>query len=258
MMKAFLICILFTILFYSCHHDDQKDIIKIFQPEYNNTKPITTKVYKNGGYSNYLYLNNGDSHFAELFLNSDTTFTYYNSNTTLVTGQWQVIKEQFELIPFSHDKSIISYRLNLSKSTINPTVTFIILDKTKKPIENFIIQPYDNEPSYNYDSNNNLIDNKNGKNKLIGFPESFSTDSTGTIRLDKNKFDSLEFTKLYLLTTKKIRISTHNLPDTIKLLININAIALFEEKINFINLGRLPVPHLKFIIRNDRFIMPFD
>jgi hypothetical protein len=254
---VFLICI-FTILFYSCHHDNLKDIIKVFQPVYIITKPITTKTYENGEYSNSLYLNNGGSHFANLFLNSDTTFTYYNSNTTLIIGQWHVIKDCFELIPFTHDKSNVSYHLKLSKSTNSPIATFIVLDKTEQPIENFIIQPFNSKPFYNYDSNGNLITDKTNENKLLGFPERFSTDNTGTIRLNKIKFDSLEFTKLYLLTRKKFRIGTRNLPDTIKLFININAIALFEPKINFINLSSLPVPHLKFIIRNDKFIIPFD
>ena len=133
---------------------------------------------------------------------------------------------------------------------------FIVSDKAGKPIENFIIQPFDKLPLYNYSHDGDLVVDKTSKNKLPGFPDNFSTDSTGVVKLNKQIADSLDFTKLYPLTGKRYHIGTSRLPDTVRLTINANAMLFENYRQPFKVLADLPTAI--FIIKGNRFILPFD
>lgn len=256
--KAVWASFLIFIFSCSCKQNDQGKIFKVFQPEYHFTKPVNAKLYTNGYYKSYAYTTGGYSEFQSLYLNSDTSFTFYNNPDMVSVGTWHLTKDTVVLIPYSLRKSIISYNLKLSKTSTRPFVTFIIYDKTNHPIPNFLIQPFNNHPPYRYDSTGQLVLVKQGTNKLSGFPENYTTDSTGTVKFKKRQYDSLDFTKLSFLTRKKFTISTNNLPDTIKLVININGIALSEKGAYLTNASAIPFPQARLLLRGDRFIAPFD
>jgi len=255
-------CFLIFIFFYSCKQNSQDQIIKVFQPEYSFSKPDTTKVYTHGYYESPIYNTGGVSEFQSLYLNNDNSFTLYNLTGSVLVGKWQGAHDTVVLNFAARLEDIISFNLKFSNAVASPFITFVIYDKANRPIPNFLIQPFDDQPDYRYDGSGELITPTQGANKLSGFPDKYVTDSTGTLKLKKTLYDSLDFTKLSYLTRKKFRIGTRNLPDTIKLTININAIALADRRAYLIDNVTMPgytsLPPMRLFLKGSRFIISFD
>jgi hypothetical protein len=230
---------IFVALFCSCRHgsngnqttihknlDKSRENIKnVFQPTYA-IKQVTTKV--SGNYYHYCD--------ATLYLNSDSTFTYEQGckgKPDFKFGKWRLVGDSVELDPFAEIKNHISYNVSFGESDRSTQVTFLLRDKTNTPIKDFVIQPFNQKPDFSFTGDGIQYIKTNNAIKVV--PGQCSTNDAGIITLDKAKSDSLDFSKLYPLAGKKFTISTRNLPDTIKLVININAIALVNYRLKFLN-----------------------
>jgi len=248
-------------MFCSCRQNHRKTITEVFQPEYKIEKAIITTVYKGrkylGSEQSILFPTDttAKAYTTTLFLNNDSTFTYCDYTSGTYFGKWQSSRDSAVLVPYSTGNNIISFRVSLSKSTTSPKAVFIVTDKTNKPIENFTIQPFNDKPLYVYDLHGHLDRTKGNQADTTSF-WNFGTDSNGIKVIDKRKIDSLDFTKLYPLTHSRFSISTRDLPDTIKLTININGCVFFQNEVHIINMTG--VPHAKVILHQDKFVFPFD
>jgi hypothetical protein len=222
-MKILISYLLVISIFCSCGNDAKEKIIKTFQPVYK-IKRVTTKISGNS----YGYCEGG------IFLNSDSTFTYEygcKGKPYFEFGRWLRMGDSVQLDPYPGGKNNISYQVSFSNSSYNPKVTFIVLDKINTPIKDFIIQPFNDKPYFTF-TEEGIQYTKTG-NFFKTFPGECSTDNAGVLKLDKTLADSLDFSKLYALTGKKFTISSQNLPDTIKLIVDINAIALVNFRLKY-------------------------
>jgi hypothetical protein len=209
---------------HSCGMPNTTELTKVFQPVYNG-KMVKTQVYNQGsGFCS-----------STVFVNSDSTFTYERGcegDSHVGIGKWFLIKDSIKLTALERSPKNLSFKLTTSKSSADKYVTFIIQDKTHKPIEDFIIQSFNKNLNENYvDGVGLTISSSNGLERF----NQFKTDSLGILKIIKNKSDSLDFTKLYPLTGKAFRIRNHNLPDTIKLIININGAAFSFNQLSYAN-----------------------
>jgi len=206
-MRVLSICLLVAVLFSACSKDAKQKIRDVFMPEYTAPKPVTAKHYHTGA----------GPCGADLYINSDATFTYETGcegHTSTAVGKYQIAGDSIKMLPLDKGPDNIAYKVNFSQSVNDPKVTFIVSDKTGEPVNKFTIQP----PS------------KNSFN--IG--NAYGTDSTGTLRINKSIADSLDFPKLFGLTGKKFTISTHGLPDTVKLQIDINGGVLSAYDVKYV------------------------
>lgn len=213
-------------LMSSCDHKkDEEKIIAVFRPTFNSPTKIGTR-----------FLGSGDTFCStSLYLNDDFTFTFESGcegHCSILLGKWQLLGDSVKLIPYPKKKIDLSYNVTLSKWNENPAVTFIVVDKTSKPIENFVIQPFDTKRLYSYTEHGLTLNQS--VNKDFNGPETYQTDTSGTVKLYKRKTDSLNFPKLDLLSGKHINISTNYLPDTVKIIVNVNSVAFFHNEIKYI------------------------
>ncbi|QEC76534.1 hypothetical protein [Mucilaginibacter ginsenosidivorax] len=224
-MKQITGCLLTAMLFASCNNDAQQKVIDVFRPALANIKPVTAKKYGFGeGFCG-----------QNIYLNSDSTFTWVHAcegQSSSSIGKWQVAGDSVLLTPYPQKADNISYRVSLSKSIHDSRVVIIITDKTGTPVKDFVILPFNNKPAFTFTNKGVMMGDKSYK--LSYFQDNMSTDSTGTIRLLKSEKDSLDFSKLYALTGKTFRISTSNLPDTIRLTININGVAFTGYQVRYL------------------------
>lgn len=224
-MKRITGCLLTAVLFASCHDDAPQKIINVFRPALANNKPVFTKKY---GFSEGFCGQN-------IYLNSDSTFTWVHvceGQSSSSVGKWEVTGDSVRLTPYPQKADNISYRVSFSKSIHDSRVVIMIADKTGAPVKGFVILPFNNKPAFIFTNKGVMMGDKSYK--LSYFQDNMSTDSTGTIRLLKSEKDSLDFSKLYALTGKTFRISTSNLPDTIRLIININGIAFAGYQVRYL------------------------
>jgi hypothetical protein len=208
----------------SCNVPDTAEINRTFQPQYNG------KIVKTHGYGQ-------DRGFCSstFFINSDSTFTFEGGcegNSRSTTGHWHLSKDSIRFISLKRSPKNLSFNVTLSQASNDKYVIFIILDKTHRPIPNFAIQPFNEKTNYNYVAGAGLtISSGRGFDNY----NLLKTDSLGVLKIRKNKSDSLDFTKLYPLTGKTFRIRNRDLPDTIKLIININEIPFRYDHMSYDN-----------------------
>ncbi|AYL99205.1 hypothetical protein [Mucilaginibacter celer] len=225
-MKRLSIYLFAIALLTSCDHSkDEEKIIAAFQPAFSNLKNIGTR-----------FTGSGDTFCSTgIYLNDDSTFTFEGGcegRSFVSIGKWQLLGDSVKLIPHPKNKVNLSYNIKLSKWNENPFAIFIIVDKTNKPIENFAIQPFNSKRLYNYTEQGLRLNTQVSKD--FDGPEIYKTDTAGTIKLYKQKTDSLNFPKLGLLSNKPISISTNYLPDTIQIMINVNRTIFFYDEVRYI------------------------
>ena len=217
-MKWCLILSLFTMV--AVGQDGTGDIIKVFQPAYNY-KPVSTMSISS------------ESGFCEstLLLNTDSTFTYEQGcegKSRVTIGKWHQSNDTVKLISTPKRNVKISFKCYLSGQKRHVYTTFIITDKALKPISGFTIQPFNTKPRYVLDTQR--ADINYTINDLV---DRYSTTNSGELKISKSKFDSLDFSKLNALTGRRYRIRNKNLPDTIRLMVNINAVAFSNYTIQY-------------------------
>jgi len=225
-MKRLLTYLFIISLLSSCDHKkDEEKIIAAFQPIFNQTIKTGAR-----------FLDSGDTFCStSLYLNDDSTFTFEGGcegHSSISLGKWQLLGDSVKLIPYPKNKINLSYNIILSKWNEKPTVIFKVVDKTNKPIENFVIQPFNRKPLYGYTEQGVL--NRQQDSKNFDGPEIYQTDTAGVIKLYKRKTDSINFPKLDLLGGKHMNISTNYLPDTMQIMINVNSLAFFHNEIKYI------------------------
>jgi hypothetical protein len=224
-MKHLLSYLFIIALLSSCDHKkDEEKIIAAFQPTFNHPQKTGAR-----------FLGSGDTFCStSLYLNDDSTFTFEGGcegHSSILLGKWQLLGDSVKLIPYPKDKINLSYNIILSKWNENPAVIFKVVDKTNKPIENFVIQPFNRKLLYSYTEQGTF---KEQVNKDFDGPETYQTDTAGVIKLYKLKTDSLNFPKLDLLGGKHVNISTNYLPDTVQIMINVNNVAFFHNETKYI------------------------
>lgn len=224
-MRAITICFLSGLLFSSCHDNARQQITHVFTPSLVNNTPVTTIAYSvEQGFCG-----------QTIDINNDHTFTWKHScdgQSSSCIGNWQVIADSILLSPLSKSADNIPFKVSFSKSNNDSRVVIVVTDKVSKPVEDFVILPFNTRPAFTFTDKGVMMGNKEYKQSY--FQDHLSTDSTGTIKLLKAEKDSLDFAKLYVLTGKKFRISTSNLPDTIWLTIGINAEAFAEYQVKYL------------------------
>ncbi|WP_184548488.1 hypothetical protein [Mucilaginibacter sp. FT3.2] len=224
-MRAITICFLSGMLLSSCHDDAREKITDVFRPALTNTRPVTTKSYSFGhGFCG-----------QDIYINSDYTFTWKHGcegQSSSCVGKWQIAGDSILLTPSAQKSNNIPFRVSFSKSNNDSQVVIVVTDKSNTPIGNFVILPFNSKPAFTFTDEGVMMGNKDYKQSY--FQDNLSTDSTGTIKLLKAEKDSLDFSKLYVLTGRKFRISTNNLPDTIRLTVGINAAAFAEYQIKYL------------------------
>jgi len=249
------------VVFWSCRETPHTTILKVFQPEYKAENNVSTKVYIGRN-----YLESGPSilfptdttvksYTTTLFLNSDSTFTYCDYIHGSHFGKWRGSRDTAILIPYSKRSNNIAFKVFFSKTESLSKTVFIVTDKTNNPIENFTVQPFNSKPRYVYDLQGELHTAEDAIAKADSF-WNLGTDRTGRKTIDKRKSDSLDFTKLYPLTHRRYSISTKNLPDTVRLTINLNGLVFFQNEIHIVDMSRLP--RSKVILHKGKFVFPFD
>jgi hypothetical protein len=225
MSLRFICLLLAAVLLSSCHNDAMQKITCEFQPAYKPAKQVTTKIYSaSQGFCG-----------QTIYINSDSTFTWDHTcegRSASSVGKWRIIGDSILLNPAPKANSI-AYHVSFSRSGKDTRVVIIVKDKTNSPIEDFVILPFNDKPPFTFTDDGVLMGNK-GYN-LSYFQDNLSTDINGAIKFQKSEKDSLDFSKLYALTGKTFRISTGNLPDTIYLMVSINAAAFSQYQVRYIN-----------------------
>jgi hypothetical protein len=175
--------------------------------------PITTKKFysKNGLCS------------QTIFLNSDFTYTSESGceeRSYVIMGRWKLKGDSVELSAYDTVKvpMICSIRGGRVPNKSNKRTTFIIKDKTGKPVENFLILPHGKGTKYIY-TDEGITENPFAEE--IPF-NSFETDKNGRIDVDHSLFDSLAFSKLASIMRRTVAFSTKNLPAVITIRLNLN------------------------------------
>ncbi|NCD68200.1 hypothetical protein [Mucilaginibacter agri] len=169
------------------------------------------------------------------FLHDDSTFTFEGNcegRAESSLGNWHLTKDSIEVSSFEKSPTNIAFHVYCSKYNNKAETTFIILDKGHKPIENFLIEPFNNQPGYTYKNEYGFLLNSDADFTRDEF-EKFHTDSSGILKIKKGISDSLDFAKLNLLAGKNFRIRNHNLPDTIKLTINMDGRPFYYDALKY-------------------------
>lgn len=214
-LKLFAVC-------SSCRNVDTQSFARVFVPTYK-PKPITVQYHT-------LYTTPLCS--EGIWINSDSTFTDERgceSSSHVAAGTWTRRGDTIIASALTRKQLKLSFSYSLSNYNHQDTVVFIVTDKANQPIEGFFIQSFNQKPHYipgnRTDGGKMMIDD--GIND--GEYAHYTTSVKGIASVSKVQCDSLDFTELFHLTGRPFRISSKQLPDTIRLTININAVALYRS-----------------------------
>jgi hypothetical protein len=167
-----------------------------------------------------------------IILNSDSTFLAENGcegRSRITLGRWTIFGDSVKLEPFAIEThNFICNIERIGFVSENQNTTFFVIDKTGKPLSNFIILPLKSDKEYTFTSNPMIVLDSTGKKAKV-----YSTDEGGYSTIDLTKVDTLEFSKLKMLTGKNYRFSANNLNDTIKVTVDINRQGLIYPDIKY-------------------------
>jgi hypothetical protein len=240
-MKLIAVYLFTTILLSSCHHTSRENITKLFEPVYKAPARVSAKSYHIPyGFCDW-----------DIAINSDSTFTWRRGcegESASVVGRWHLVADSIELVQYPKNPANVAYFVSFSQLSSDSRVTIVVTDKTGAPVQNLVVLPFNKRPGFTFTDSGVKLGNKEYTGN---FPYGFATDSTGTITLPKAEKDSLAFLKLGVLTGKRFRMSTDNLPDTIRLVTSINAIAFKQSQVKYGDGDNKPV---KFAYKNGALI----
>jgi len=214
-----LVLLLFLVNYCSAQN---KELLKLYEPQKACKTTITTTIY---------HIESGFC-ATSIYLNSDSTFLKEEGcegNSHITMGKWKPMGDSIELKAISQKKlsPICNIQISKQKSVTN-NVTFIVKDKTGKPVRDFTILPLKKSQKYTFTSSAKVVRYSNKKNV-----ELFETNDSGKVVVDCANYDSLEFSKLKLLTGKKHRFSAKNLPDSVTITLTINATAIMYPELSY-------------------------
>jgi len=202
-------------------NEQGQDLLKVLNPK-GNCQMTTTKNYGTAK----------DFCSNSIYLNSDSTFLKEGGcegHSSITLGEWKIVGDSLELrsLPMNKINLVCNVELSQKISKLFKS-TFTFTDKTGKPIRHFIILPLKNNEEYTFTSNPSVVFNSEEK-----YVEVYETDNKGNITVDISKCDTLEFSQLKMLTGNKYRFASKNLPDTIRITLNINAYGLYYANTDY-------------------------
>lgn len=210
------VLVLFFLMICACTH---KRAIYNSASTLNEKRMVITSItYSDFSPDNLSFCENN------LILNSDSTYlseTGCEGRSWISIGNWSYTNDSIELIPLTSylSKPInnIEYVGHLSKRP-----TFLILDKTGNFFSDFIIHPFKS-----HESN---IDSLSPSEIFYGMStkEKYKfVDAKGRVSFNVRRFDSIAFPILKLLPCNYTKLSTEAMADTVKIMLNVNAINLY-------------------------------
>ena len=211
--------IVIILVVLSCKMDN-KNIISLLGSK-QNYKPVTSREYVYGsGFCS-----------RSLFLNSDSTFLNESGcegSSYITIGTWKFMNDSIELDALEGTKLRLILNIESSGKNNNLQTTFIIFDKTGRPVNDFIIFPMKKSDRYTFTSNAGIVLNSNGKSV-----ENCKTNDSGLVNVDISKYDTLVFSQLEKITNRQFRFSTEKLPDTIKIYLDANKAGLQYSDVKY-------------------------
>ncbi len=155
-------------------------------------------------------------------LNSDSSFVVFDcceNSCYLSTGSWEQIDSEIVFTPAPLNTVNLFKGVKYSTSTNNKKVTFIIKDKTGKPLNLFPIFPIVKKVKYIYRYYPYLVENPDYTDALV------YSDSNGVVSFEKKKFSFMTFPTINFYSNNNIQYKTDILPDTIEICVNLNSCA---------------------------------
>ena len=199
--------ILTILVLFSCVPKNEYIITALGSKQ--NLRIVTSKVYgsASGFCSNSLYLN------------SDSTFLNEagcEGRSHITVGTWKIVSDSIELRAIDWSELTLIANVELFRDNKSRSTTFLITDKRNKPISGFIILPMNKNKKYHFTSNPSIVIDTNGTR--VYCPQ---TNAYGEVLIEKAVFDSVIFPQLEIISKKKFRFPSQNLPDTIKISLDI-------------------------------------